>query len=725
MITEADIKGSGLPSKSIAGFELLEPLGSGGMASVYKARQESLNRIVALKLLKPEMCLEPALVQRFLSEARAMARLDHPNIVRGFTVGESNGFYYLAMEYVEGEDILTRLKREGPLPEDEVASIGSRIARALEHAHNSGIIHRDVKPANILSVKDPATKQIGPFAEVKLADMGLARWKQPVSEQLTVQGDIVGTAVYIAPEQIEFTNEIDGRADVYSLGATLYHMVCGKPPFSGNFTELLVKHMSHTAPDPREFKPDVSAAMCAVLQKALSKDPNERYRTAGIFAADLEAISRHHKLAVRVPVLNGYRLTGIMRDDSTGSTLAACHVGLDSRVTVKIINAQCMKEPATVRRLVEMVRKIGRLRSPGVARIHEVGQWSGGVYVVTDFIEGKPILDFRMEDMAALKLVHALSKSLKAIEETGLAHGSLTPSNIFIDDKGQPWLTHAGIWAALHAEARNLELSPLHKNPQYFAPELAQPNSTPSISSDIYSLGITIYELTRSREPLGPGEMDPLAGATPALGPLLRFMTARNPKSRIRTADGLADAARDAAKWLFAEARGASADTATDGAGVVSDDDTDSSQSSSTLTAPLPMTNTRTTAFLTQELPAARDDGEPASSITDLSAEELPRTSKGSMLLQVVDGPEKGSFHELAEGDGIMFGRLSREGIIGLNDPSVSQPHCRISLKDGELRLTDLGSRNGTYVNRRKTNNAVLKDGDKIRVGHSAIRVLR
>jgi serine/threonine-protein kinase len=269
----------------LGGFQLLEKIGRGGMGAVYRARQLSMDRVVAVKILSRRLSKDRDYVERFIREARAAAKLDHPNIVQGIDVGESSGYYYFAMEFVNGETVAEKIKRAGPLPEKEVLTIGAQVARALEHAHSrAGVIHRDVKPQNIL---------IDPNGVAKLADLGLAREAAKDETSVTHPGIALGTPDYIAPEQIRGAADLDGRCDIYSLGATLFHMLTGRPPYTGETPNVIMaKHLTEPAPDPAAHGVRVAPATAAVVRKAMRKDKAARYATAGAMAEAIGAALR-------------------------------------------------------------------------------------------------------------------------------------------------------------------------------------------------------------------------------------------------------------------------------------------------------------------------------------------------------------------------------------------------------------------------------------------------
>ena len=269
-----------LIGRTLDQYRIVKMLGAGGMGTVYKAKHLTLERFSALKVLPADMTEKtPNAVQRFINEARAAAALTHPNIVAIYAAGEADGRHFIEMEYVEGEDIRGRLAREKRLPVREATEIARDVAEALGAAHEKHIVHRDIKPGNIMVTRG---------GHVKVMDFGLAKAVQGVGAQLTMSGMLLGTPYYMSPEQCEGT-EIDGRADIYALGATYYCMLTGRVPFTGpSFVSILVKHKTEPPPDPRKHRPELSPAVCSIIAKTLAKKPDDRYQTCGELIADLD-----------------------------------------------------------------------------------------------------------------------------------------------------------------------------------------------------------------------------------------------------------------------------------------------------------------------------------------------------------------------------------------------------------------------------------------------------
>jgi serine/threonine-protein kinase len=268
--------------RSVGGYELILPLASGGSGTVFKARDPQTGRIVAVKVLSRDGARDRG-TERFLREAHVACQLRHENLVAGITVGTDEGLYYFVMEFVEGESVGERLRRDGRLKEADVVEVGRGVARALDCARVHGIVHRDIKPDNIMVTTE---------GKVKLCDLGLARpFGRPTS--VTTSGIAVGTPRYISPEQARGDPMVDHRSDIYSLGITLFHLTAGEAPFQGDTgIVVLSKHIYEEVPPLRERLPAVSRDLEYIVHKATRKDPDDRYETAGDMLLDLEAAAR-------------------------------------------------------------------------------------------------------------------------------------------------------------------------------------------------------------------------------------------------------------------------------------------------------------------------------------------------------------------------------------------------------------------------------------------------
>ena len=276
---EAERSGS-----SISGYKILGKLGAGAMATVYKAKQISLDRIVAIKKLPKKFSSNPQFIERFFAEGRAAAQLNHPNIVQAFDVGNEGDLYYFVMEYVEGRSVHDDIVTHKRYKESEAVDIAIQVAEALEHAHDRGLIHRDVKPKNIMITKEGV---------VKLADMGLARAMSDVEAAEAEAGRAFGTPYYISPEQIRGEKDIGPPADIYSLGVTLYHMVTGSVPFEGkNPSSVMHKHLKNELIPPDHVNPKLSAGVSEIIEMMMAKRVKDRYQNCADLLIDLRALKR-------------------------------------------------------------------------------------------------------------------------------------------------------------------------------------------------------------------------------------------------------------------------------------------------------------------------------------------------------------------------------------------------------------------------------------------------
>jgi serine/threonine-protein kinase len=270
-----------LPNPEIPGYEIMSLLGRGGMGAVYKARQKSLDRVVALKVLPPRAAKDESFIRKFISEARTVAKLNHENIIAGIDVGEAKGTYYFAMEHVEGESLAHLIEADGPLEEHRALEIAVQIARALEHAHKHGLVHRDVKPQNILLAKNDVAK---------LCDLGLAK-QMGQDDKGEPTGVPLGTPHYLSPEQARGEADVDIRSDIYSLGASLYHMLTGTPPFDGDSPMVLMtKHLTEDPIPPKRRNPEVSKAASDLVLQMMSKAKEDRQQSPTDVLEDLQRV---------------------------------------------------------------------------------------------------------------------------------------------------------------------------------------------------------------------------------------------------------------------------------------------------------------------------------------------------------------------------------------------------------------------------------------------------
>ena len=300
----------------LGGYTVLDLLGRGGMGAVYLGEHLALRRKVAIKVLVLGKDEDQKLaLDRFQREARAVAALDHPNIVRIFDVAKHNDVPYLVMEYVEGETLQQVIDRDGPIPLDSAVEYIAQAASGLQHAHEKGFVHRDIKPGNLIRDKS---------GTIKILDMGLAR-SASAQDKLTAQlddGAVVGTADFIAPEQAINSPNVDVRADLYSLGASLFALIIGKPPFEGNTTQKLLQHQLRVPPTLYSLDATLPVGLSDVVAKMLAKDPVDRYQTPAELIAALSPW-----MASSTKILVGLSHTSFAQDETLQASLSGIHRG--------------------------------------------------------------------------------------------------------------------------------------------------------------------------------------------------------------------------------------------------------------------------------------------------------------------------------------------------------------------------------------------------------------
>src|ERR687884_1194116 len=261
-------------------YRIVRKLGAGGMADVYLAEDQELGRRVAIKILNDRHAADDSFIERFRREAKNAAGLSHPNIVSIYDRGEAEGTYYIAMEYLDGRSLKELIVGRGPAPVSVAIDYARQILSALRFAHRNGIVHRDIKPHNVL---------VDAEGRVKVTDFGIAR---AGTSQMTEAGSIVGTAQYLSPEQARGT-AVDQRSDIYSVGIVLYELLTGQVPFSGDTpVEIAMKHLSMLPEPPSAKRPEIPRDLDLIVMRALAKDPDDRYQSAEEMDADLERFLR-------------------------------------------------------------------------------------------------------------------------------------------------------------------------------------------------------------------------------------------------------------------------------------------------------------------------------------------------------------------------------------------------------------------------------------------------
>ncbi|MBT4530835.1 MAG: serine/threonine protein kinase [Phycisphaerae bacterium] len=301
-------------TQRIQGYRIIRKLGAGAMATVFLAQQESLDRPVAIKVLPKKFSENEDFLERFYKEGRAAAKLNDSNIVQAYDVGQSGEYHYFVMEYVDGDTVYEQIIEKKKLSQEEAHPIIRQVALALKHAHAVGFIHRDIKPKNIMIAEN---------GDVKLAGLGLARALNDREAAEAEAGRAYGTPYYISPEQIRGKKNITPAADIYGLGATLYHMVTGKVPFPGkNPSDVMHKHLKQELVPPDHINPSLSAGFSQIVEMMMAKDVSQRYQNAADLIEDLDAVARGESPQFAQPTLDFAKLAEVAKASSSNEPVA-------------------------------------------------------------------------------------------------------------------------------------------------------------------------------------------------------------------------------------------------------------------------------------------------------------------------------------------------------------------------------------------------------------------
>jgi serine/threonine protein kinase len=523
-------------------YLLTGKLGSGGMGIVYEAEDALLKRKVAIKLLS-DTAAAPDIMQRFLQEARAAARLSHPNVVAIHEIDQQSGTYFIVMELLRGGSAQDFLDDQGPFDWPEATRIVADVCRGVQAAHAAGMIHRDIKPANIMRDERGI---------VKLADFGLAKVLQPSSlGPVTQPGLVAGTPEYMSPEQCR-ADPIDERTDIYSLGATYYALLTGRPPFQAdNPMQVMFGHCTEKIPDVRATKPHVPAWCARIIERALAKRAADRYPSAAALLADLEVVlamapaaqqasrwtdvlpqdparivpqpaakASAEALALLAPAqsagelgrLGPYQVLRVLGEGGMGVVFQARDPALERLVALKVMKSDRADADTSRQRFLQEAKAAAGFHHEHIVTIYQVGEDRGVPYLAMQFLEGEP-LDVRLKREGPLPMAELLrigrevAAGLAAAHNRGLIHRDIKPANIWLEDTkdGRPprvKLLDFGLARVVRGEEQNLTRTGMVMGtPGYMAPEQARGGGRLDGRCDLFSLGCVLYHMATGQEP--------------------------------------------------------------------------------------------------------------------------------------------------------------------------------------------------------------------------------
>jgi serine/threonine-protein kinase len=477
-------------------YEILEQLGQGGMGAVYKVHDRELDRIVALKTIRPDLASNASTIRRFKQELLLARQISHRNVIRIYDLGVSGGLRFITMEFVDGRDLRSLLREHGKLTPEEAAAIVKQICAGLEAAHAEDVIHRDLKPQNILLDRQ---------GQVRIMDFGLARTLE--QSGITGTGMIVGTADYMSPEQAR-GEQIDARSDLFSLGLILYELLTGILPFAAeSIVSTLFRRTQERAEPVQSVDPSIPSGIARVTMRCLEPDAAERYQSAAEIAYDLEhpdadparrPVSSAGEFAPGALLGSRYRIEVKAGEGGMGVVYRATDLELNRTVALKIIRPELTADPRSLERLKQEILLASRISQRNVLRIHDLGEANGLRFISMAWVEGQDLSHLIREhaplpEDRVIALGRQLCEGLDAAHAEGVVHRDLKPQNILIDAGGNACIGDFGLaqTAAALPESQTVQLA---GTPRYMSPEQVEGKAVDQ-RSDIYSLGLILYEM--------------------------------------------------------------------------------------------------------------------------------------------------------------------------------------------------------------------------------------
>ncbi|MEI9476453.1 MAG: protein kinase [Deltaproteobacteria bacterium] len=474
-------------------YELLKVVGAGGFSSVYLARDEQNNKVVAVKVLHEHLASEERIVRRFHKELEKATRLNHPGIVRYLDRGEEEGLHFLVMEYVEGRTLAHYLQERGKLPLIEALDLVRQTTEALSYAHRQGVIHRDLKPANLMVLEG---------GKIKVMDFGIAKdlWGTPSDSSQWF------TPRYASPEQLLGNLPLDFRSDLYSLGVVLYEMLAGAPPFSQDTPVALYQtKRAEDYPPLTAACPELPGWVGKVVAKLLAADREDRYVSA---EEVLVAMGGEGALKAKPGQLlcNRYHLLERIGYSGFSSVYRARDLNVNRLVAVKILHEHLASQERIVRCFHKELEKASRLEHPAIVRYLDQGEEGGLHFLVMEYLEGQTLAQYLQERgklplKEALSLTRQIAEALSYAHRQGAIHQDLKPANLMVLEGGKVKVMDFGI-AGLRPDITDDDEG-YNLYPRYVSPEqlLGKKGTEIDIRSDLYSLGVVLYEMLAGRTP--------------------------------------------------------------------------------------------------------------------------------------------------------------------------------------------------------------------------------
>ncbi len=502
-------------------YEILKRLGEGGMGAVYKARDHELDRLVALKVIRPELAGHPDILRRFKQELILARQVTHKNVVRIFDLGTADGRKFITMDFIEGRDLKSILNEREKIPAAEAVPIVQQICRGLEAAHVEGVVHRDLKPQNIM---------LDDTGRVWLMDFGLARSME--LSGLTRTGVLMGTPDYMSPEQAR-AEKVDARSDLFSLGIIFFEMLTGRLPFQADtLMAKLLQRVQQEAVPVMEIDPTIPPGVSAVVSKCLERDVKKRYQSVHEILDDLLGDTRtisssgsssssgsgqgsapSGSPAMSLAELGPgsefgprYRIESVIGEGGMGKVYKAYDSDLDRTVALKLVRPELAKDANSLQRFKQELLLASRISHRNILRIHDLGDVNGVKFISMAFVQGMDLHDLiaqqgRLPVERAVNIAKQLAGALEAAHAEGVVHRDLKPRNVLIDVDDHIYVSDFGLAKSLDTDKTGVtRVGEVLGTPRYMSPEQAESKAADN-RSDLYSLGIILYEMVTGEVP--------------------------------------------------------------------------------------------------------------------------------------------------------------------------------------------------------------------------------
>lgn len=486
-------------------YQVLERLGQGGMGTVYKVQDLELDRVVALKTIRPDLASNASALRRLKQETLLARQIAHRNVIRVFDLGVSEGLRFITMELVEGSDLRSVLDIKKKLPLEEALEILVQICQGLTAAHGEDVVHRDLKPQNIL---------LSAANRVRIVDFGLAR--SFADTGITHTGTILGTPTYMAPEQA-LGKQGDTRADIFSLGVIAFELLSGELPYPNQtLSESLLSRTRGSARPIESVAPDTPAWLARVVMRCLERNPADRYASAQDIEADLLARDVCPFPAVALSggsltpgtmIGSRYRIEAEAGEGGMGKVYRALDLELQRTVALKVVRPELASSPGILDQLKHEISISSQISHKNVLRVHDLGEASGLRFVSMAWAEGEDLASLlkrtgSLPEEQVIQLGVEIGEGLEAAHEQGVSHRDLKPSNVLLTSGGHACIADFGLAHSLKSlpEAGQGTPVPTSGTPRYMSPEQVDGVSVDH-RTDIYSLGLILYEMATGRIP--------------------------------------------------------------------------------------------------------------------------------------------------------------------------------------------------------------------------------